>query len=501
MATLQELLQQARNTQQTPTWGSLNEVGQWTANPEMIGAPTNEVGQALPGYSQQLQGPTSQQALDQILYGAGRQQEFAKSALQQIAQSSGLPTNFDWTPYLEKAAQQHYDQFGQGYSSRYTNYAQPVAAAVQLAAQTNPQLQPFVEKTQPGSSFWDQGNQIRDQYLSSDKKAAADERYKLASVFAGPVLGAMGAFGSGAGASATAGFGEAAYAGGGAAAAGGAGALGASTGSNMLLADAGAGSTMTDVSPGLMDVTQGTSAGVGGAAGTTTATGGATTAAPVGGTTGGTLGTTAAGGTMFDQIFGGTGESVSGSYAPQSGELGAAANSYSTTGAYSIPYADIFRGAVGLYGANQAKGNAQDLMNQVIASDQWRGQQPRYFEPLYNAATKGIGDTAYGRSLAEATARQDSAKGYNMSGNMLTDIAKSLNTGSMDYVRALTPLATGRGETGAASGALGSSYLGAQNQGVNAMGSILEALYRGQQPTAGSGKPPNQNLGQLYGLA
>lgn len=170
-------------------------------------------------------------------------------------------------------------------------------------------------------------------------------------------------------------------------------------------------------------------------------------------------------------------------------------------GSYQFPYKNIAGAVLEYMGQRQAGKSAESLLQQAINSDQWRGQQPRYFEPLYQAATKGIGDTPYGRSIAESTGRTASAQGYNMSGNMLADIAKSLNLGTTDYMRALTPLATGRGESPAFS-TFGPQISGAKQGQYGAVGYGLENIFQGDQPTSLEqmyGKPKNQNLLQYVG--
>jgi hypothetical protein len=124
----------------------------------------------------------------------GPNAEFTKSTLAQVAQAAGLPADFDWTPFLDQAAQQHQAQFGEPYNNRYTNYAHPAAAAVQFASAANPQLAPFVSQVGEGSAVWNQGNQMRDQALHT---ATSNSDWQgLASVFAGPALaGAAGALG------------------------------------------------------------------------------------------------------------------------------------------------------------------------------------------------------------------------------------------------------------------------------------------------------------------
>ena len=95
-------------------------------------------------------------------------------------------------------------------------------------------------------------------------------------------------------------------------------------------------------------------------------------------------------------------------------------------------------------GAGAMKDDYMKAWENMLSADKWNSQSERYWEPMYEAATKGIGNTAYGRSIADATARQSSAKGYNMSGNMLHEIAQGLNSGTTNYLQAMAPMAMGR---------------------------------------------------------
>ena len=263
-----------------------------------------------------------------------------------------------------------------------------------------------------------------------------------------------------------------------------AGAGGAATGTEAAGTYGAAGEFAGASSGGLAAGTGGTAGGVGSMslAEQSAAIGTGSTAGTAAGTGvgTGTAGGAAATPSMWDSILGGA-----------------------KTAAGAMPWGNLAGSVLEYMGQGKAGDTAQDLMRMQIESDQWRPQQGRYFEPLYEAATKGIGDTAYGRSLAEQTARQSSAQGYNMSGNMLTDIAKSLNTGTTDYMRALTPLATGRGES-AAPGQFAPSIMNAQQGQYGAVGYGLGEIMRNwptnnQQTTSGFPAPKQgTGLNELY---
>lgn len=155
--------------------------------------------------------------------------------------------------------------------------------------------------------------------------------------------------------------------------------------------------------------------------------------------------------------------------------------------------------ASGILAAKMGQKNLQglkDMQQKAIDSDLWRPQQSRYFEPAYDAATKGIGNTAYGQSIASDTNRNMAAQGYNMSGNQMHEVAQGLNRGSMDYLKAVGPLATGRAPAGDGSG-YASGVSGAYNlfnQGAQAgLGSIING-------TGGAtGTKAGPTLGDLAG--
>jgi hypothetical protein len=152
-------------------------------------------------------------------------------------------------------------------------------------------------------------------------------------------------------------------------------------------------------------------------------------------------------------------------------------------GTYQFPYAQALSGLLGYMGSQQQQNSLQQTMQQAINSDQWRSQQGRYNEPLYQAATQGIGNTAYGQSIADATARKSAAMGYNMSGNQMHDVAQGLNKGSIDYINAVRPMAMGNGGLGSTIAQLGIAGANAQQQGMGALGQTFGNIMQGNQPT------------------
>jgi hypothetical protein len=176
-------------------------------------------------------------------------------------------------------------------------------------------------------------------------------------------------------------------------------------------------------------------------------------------------------------------------------------------GGYQFPYGSVLMSILHAYGLQDNKQLYEDLVSKLsnpAIVNPWSTQQSQYWGPLQNAVTQGIGNTDYGKSIAKSVASMDSAKGYNMSGNMLHDIAQGLHSGTMDFVKALTPLAMGQqtdfsGLTSAVNGqaqTTGGQYM--------ALGNVLDSILTGQQPSTGQqvkGQPPNQNFAQYMGLA
>jgi hypothetical protein len=132
---------------------------------------------------------------------------------------------------------------------------------------------------------------------------------------------------------------------------------------------------------------------------------------------------------------------------------------------------------LGFYSANQSGQLQKELLQMAIDSDQWRSQAPKYHQPLYDAATKGIGNTAYGQSIADSTSKKMASMGYNMSGNQMHEVAQGLNKGTTDYVRALTPAAMGHGGVGSTVAQMTPGIVGAQNGQYGAISSGLESIF------------------------
>jgi len=144
---------------------------------------------------------------------------------------------------------------------------------------------------------------------------------------------------------------------------------------------------------------------------------------------------------------------------------------------------------------------ANQLMQQQINSDQWRGEQSKYFQPLYDTATKGIGGTAYGDAVSSETARKMASLGYNVSGNQMTEIAKSLDSGANQRIAALAPLAMGRGESTAYSNFGNAAMSGQQGQNA-AFGYGVNQIANSSVPTGLEGlfnSKPGQTVGQSVG--
>lgn len=235
---------------------------------------------------------------DQMVYGTFRDhKQVIDQTLQAIAQQAGLPASFDWTPYLEQAAQQQIQQAGKVWDERYNNNAEPVFRVVSLASQSNPQLAPLAQQIGPGSDAWAKGEQRRQQSADVSKSSSRADTLGLAGVFAGPVLSGALSAGGAAGGTAAAGegaglsaelaagapaAGELGAAGGAATTASGAGAGSGAYGALTAPAAVSAGTTTGAgaVVPAALGsgITAGTGAGAGAGAGAGVGTAGALTA-------------------------------------------------------------------------------------------------------------------------------------------------------------------------------------------------------------------------------
>jgi len=175
------------------------------------------------------------------------------------------------------------------------------------------------------------------------------------------------------------------------------------------------------------------------------------------------------------------------------------------SGSYSFPFADVLKGVLEYSGQKDYQSELLRLMDKSIEySDPFRTQRPRYFEPLYDAATKGIGGTPYGESIANSTLRKLSSTGdagYDISGLGANTLAKNLNSASMDYVKNIAPLAGAQfgGNASQSITSMGPAAAGAGLAAQGGLGAAFEAANRGSQPSALEqlfGQQKNQNLGQ-----
>jgi len=182
------------------------------------------------------------------------------------------------------------------------------------------------------------------------------------------------------------------------------------------------------------------------------------------------------GGTLFDQLMNGImpGDQPWGVNQGGSG--------------YSFPWTNVFDAFMEYNNQQQAQNTAEKY------KDPWLAEQSKYFAPLQETVTKGIGGTAYGDSIADATARKMSSMGYNMSTNQMHEVGRALDAGTNQRINALTPLATGRGgDQGTAV-----NVMNAQQGQSGALGYGLGSIVAGQQNPGGQ---PKQNLFQYFGLA
>ena len=395
--------------------------------------------------------------------------QYAAAAAPNVT-NGNIATNYDWASFNQRV--------------------------LQAAAQANPSLAPHLQTMMP----------TQQQMQSSQQWAAAQGQqtsqagngfmgnyggFILPALFGGAVLAAGAAAGAGGatagagaedaaitgmsvpGASAgSTGLGLGATTGGGlAAAGGGAAGSGGLAGQQLALADTG---TMSDVSPGLLG-----GAETGGGGGSALDAG--MDISGMGGTNGVAAGMTAPGGATAAGGGGGITDWLSklGSGLTSLGNGMSGTNSgggsTSTSANPTLPFSNLIGSILSYSQAGQNANQINTLMDRIQNMDQFRTQQPKYFDPLYDAATKGIGNTAYGQSLLKTVMAQDAAKGYNQSGNFVSDALQGLNSGTMDYVKNLTPLALGNNPYPAANtmGTLGLGSLAQTQQQQGQLGSAI----------------------------
>lgn len=183
---------------------------------------------------------------------------------------------------------------------------------------------------------------------------------------------------------------------------------------------------------------------------------------------------------------------------------GGATGGPQTPGSYQFPYADILGAGLGYLSSQSAQKTQQELMDKAINSDLFRQSQPSYFQPALDAATKGIGNTPYGQSIMDTSARKMASMGYNMSGNQMSQLGQDLNRGTVDYMNAIGPYARGNGGVGSTIASMTPGIVGSQNAGFTSLGAGIGSILSGQQPTSNqqrTGTPANQTLPEwLKGL-
>jgi len=94
---------------------------------------------------------------------------------------------------------------------------------------------------------------------------------------------------------------------------------------------------------------------------------------------------------------------------------------------------DLLNNAYGAYSTWDYANQMEDLLQQGIEAVRWK--DPFWDALAKGVGTNGIGGTAYGDAIANNTTRTQAAQGYNFSGNMLTELANSLNDASLDAIK------------------------------------------------------------------
>lgn len=169
---------------------------------------------------------------------------------------------------------------------------------------------------------------------------------------------------------------------------------------------------------------------------------------------------------------------------------------------YQFPTQAVLGSLVEMLGQNSVNDTLKGMFNDMKTADPWNSQMGRYQQPLYDAATQGIGNTAYGQSVADASARKMASMGYNGSGNQAIDIAKSLNSATPGYMQALTPLAMGRAPNLSGAAGLGLGMGQAQQGLYNSIGYGLQGLLQGAStPPAVQKSSGGGGLGDILSAA
>lgn len=94
---------------------------------------------------------------------------------------------------------------------------------------------------------------------------------------------------------------------------------------------------------------------------------------------------------------------------------------------------DLLNDAFGAYAAYDYSDKMQDMLNMGIEAVRWK--DPFWDALAKNVGSYGIGGTAYGDAIANNVSRTQAAQGYDLSGNMLHELAGGLNDASLDAIR------------------------------------------------------------------
>jgi hypothetical protein len=377
--------------------------------------------------------------------------------LTSVSQASGNP-DFDWQPYLQQSQDNHKGVYGIPWVSDRSNWA--AATNDVLARAGMPQYAiPQEQVGQIEAYIQDVQSQMGSQWLKGPGP------WMLATVITAGLAGPAAA-------------GAAAAESGGAAAAAGAmgGAAGAAGGGLTLAEAAGGAAAFGGGAAGAGGLVGGEAAGAYGAGefGTGLAQGGYLGGAGAGGLEqivtelAKKVGMDAAKALVTQAVSGGGGGS---------GGTGPAGGAGSGINGNNL--VDLINSILTGRQAGKAEDSQRALLQQAIDSDLWRPQQGRYFEPLHDTVTKGVGNTPYGQSLIESTLRELSARGGNPWGQGSTpgEVAKVLDRGTNERATMLTPLAMGRMPNQAIFGQMAPGITASQTGQNRAIGGGLEAIF------------------------
>ena len=178
---------------------------------------------------------------------------------------------------------------------------------------------------------------------------------------------------------------------------------------------------------------------------------------------------------------------------------------------YQFPYNDVIKGLLGAYFSSQQAKDLQDAITQAAGkADPFAAQRPQYQQQFSNLTTSPSSffeDPAIRDIIStqqDYTGRKLASQGYNMSGNFAADLTKVGQREAfgqyLPYSRMIGEAAGAFQGTGGAGQVAGQGAIagsGIQGQRDAGYGSILESIFRGQQPTGvqqSQGTPSNPGL-------